>query len=43
MLLDGEIVSMRDGIPSFAAMAERFHVTDARRAACSPRPHRSPS
>ena len=33
MLLDGEVVSMRDGIPSFAAMAERFHVTDARRAA----------
>lgn len=33
MLLDGEIVSMRDGVPSFAAMAERFHVTDARRAA----------
>lgn len=33
MLLDGEVVSMRDGIPSFAALAERFHVTDARRAA----------
>jgi bifunctional non-homologous end joining protein LigD len=33
MLLDGEIVSMRGGVPSFAAMAERFHVTDARRAA----------
>ena len=33
MLLDGEIVSMREGVPSFAAMAERFHVTDARRAA----------
>jgi bifunctional non-homologous end joining protein LigD len=33
MLLDGEIVSMRGGVPSFAAMAERFHVTDVRRAA----------
>jgi bifunctional non-homologous end joining protein LigD len=33
MLLDGEIVSMREGVPSFAAMAERFHVADARRAA----------
>lgn len=33
MLLDGEIVVMRDGIPSFGALAERFHVTDARRAA----------
>ena len=32
MLLDGEIVSLRDGVPSFAAMAERFHVTDTRRA-----------
>ena len=41
MLLDGEVVSMQDGIPSFAALAERFHVTDragARR--CSPSPHR---
>ena len=33
MLLDGEIVSLRDGLPSFGAMAERFHVTDVRRAA----------
>lgn len=33
MLLDGEIVCLRDGSPSFAALAERFHVTDARRAA----------
>lgn len=33
MLLDGEIVVMRDGVPSFGALAERFHVTDARRAA----------
>ena len=32
MLLDGEIVSLRDGVPSFAAMAERFHVADVRRA-----------
>lgn len=32
MLLDGEIVLMRDGAPSFGALAERFHVTDARRA-----------
>jgi len=33
MLLDGEIVSLRGGVPSFGAMAERFHVTDVRRAA----------
>jgi bifunctional non-homologous end joining protein LigD len=33
MLLDGEVVVMRGGVPSFAAMAERFHVTDSRRAA----------
>jgi bifunctional non-homologous end joining protein LigD len=33
MLLDGEVVCLRDGIPSFAALADRFHVTDARRAA----------
>ena len=32
MLLDGEIVAMRAGIPSFAALAERFHVTSHRRA-----------
>ena len=32
MLLDGEIVVMKDGVPSFAALAERFHVTDPRRA-----------
>lgn len=32
-LLDGEIVCLRDGVPSFAALAERFHVTDPRRAA----------
>lgn len=33
LLLDGEIVVMKSGAPSFAALAERFHVTDARRAA----------
>ena len=33
MLLDGEAVVMRDGIPSFAALAERFHVTSAAKAA----------
>ena len=32
MLLDGEIVAMQGGMPSFAALAERFHVTDARKA-----------
>ena len=32
MLLDGEIVAMRTGVPSFAALAERFHVTSHRRA-----------
>ncbi|MEO7753519.1 MAG: non-homologous end-joining DNA ligase [Terracoccus sp.] len=33
MLLDGEVVALRDGLPSFSALAERIHVTDARRAA----------
>ena len=33
MLLDGEVVCLRDGVPSFAALAERIHVTDAGRAA----------
>ncbi len=33
MLLDGEVVALHDGIPSFAALAERFHVTSTRRAA----------
>ncbi len=33
MLVDGEIVAMLGGAPSFAALAERFHVTDARKAA----------
>jgi bifunctional non-homologous end joining protein LigD len=32
MLLDGEIVAMRAGVPSFPALAERFHVTNHRRA-----------
>ncbi|WP_307724417.1 non-homologous end-joining DNA ligase [Cellulomonas xylanilytica] len=31
-LLDGEIVLMADGIPSFTALAERMHVRDPRRA-----------
>ncbi len=33
MLLDGEIVALKHGIPSFQALAERFHVTSAKRAA----------
>lgn len=33
MLLDGEVVVMKAGVPSFSALAERFHVTDAHRAA----------
>ncbi len=33
MALDGEVVVLRDGRPSFASLAERFHVTDPRRAA----------
>ena len=33
LVLDGEVVVMKAGVPSFAALAERFHVTDARRAA----------
>jgi bifunctional non-homologous end joining protein LigD len=33
VLLDGEIVVLRGGVPSFAALAERFHVRDVRRAA----------
>ncbi|MGV8966163.1 MAG: non-homologous end-joining DNA ligase [Cellulomonas sp.] len=31
-LLDGEVVAMVDGAPSFAALAERMHVRDAARA-----------
>ena len=33
MLLDGELVALQNGLPSFGAIAERFHVTSARRAA----------
>ena len=32
VVLDGEIVLMAAGVPSFAALAERMHVRDARRA-----------
>lgn len=32
-VLDGEVVVLRGGLPSFAALAERMHVRDARRAA----------
>jgi bifunctional non-homologous end joining protein LigD len=32
-LIDGEIIALADGLPSFAALAERIHVTDERRAA----------
>ena len=31
-LLDGEVIALADGLPSFAALAERMHVGDARRA-----------
>ncbi|HET9657452.1 MAG TPA: non-homologous end-joining DNA ligase [Kineosporiaceae bacterium] len=31
VLLDGEVVVLRDGVPSFAALAERIHVRDLRR------------
>lgn len=33
VLLDGEVVVFADGAPSFAALQERMHVTNARRAA----------
>jgi len=33
MLLDGEVVALDDGRPSFHALAERMHVADRRRAA----------
>ena len=33
LLLDGEVVALKDGVPSFEALAERFHVTSPRRAA----------
>jgi bifunctional non-homologous end joining protein LigD len=31
-LLDGEVIVLQDGVPSFGALADRFHVTDPRRA-----------
>ncbi|GAA1138907.1 non-homologous end-joining DNA ligase [Ornithinicoccus hortensis] len=33
LLLDGELVSLADGIPSFQRLAERVHTTSARKAA----------
>src|SRR5450759_2768710 len=32
MLLDGEVVALEGGTPSFSALAERMHVSDARKA-----------
>ena len=32
MLLDGEVVALEGGLPSFSALAERMHVRDARKA-----------
>ena len=32
MLLDGEVLALDGGLPSFSALAERMHVTDARKA-----------
>ncbi|MEW1960047.1 non-homologous end-joining DNA ligase [Kineococcus sp. NPDC059986] len=37
VLLDGEVVALQDGLPSFAALAERMHVQDARSAALAAR------
>ncbi|MDQ1745376.1 MAG: bifunctional non-ous end joining protein LigD [Pseudonocardiales bacterium] len=31
-LIDGEIIALREGVPSFAALADRMHVGDERRA-----------
>lgn len=31
MLLDGEVVAFRDGVPTFAAIADRMHVRDRRK------------
>lgn len=31
MLLDGEVVAFRDGVPTFAAIADRMHVRDQRK------------
>lgn len=33
LLLDGEVVALGNGVPSFAGLADRMHVRDARRAA----------
>ncbi len=33
LLVDGEVVAFRDGLPSFAALADRMHVRDPRRVA----------
>ncbi len=33
LLLDGEVVRLRDGVPSFAGLAERIHLQDAATAA----------
>jgi len=33
LLLDGEIVALGSGVPSFSALADRMHVRDARKAA----------
>jgi bifunctional non-homologous end joining protein LigD len=32
VLLDGEVVAMTDGVPTFASLADRMHVRNARRA-----------
>ncbi len=32
LLLDGEIIALAGGLPSFAALSERIHITDRRRA-----------
>jgi len=39
VVLDGEIVALERGVPSFAAIAERMHVRDPRRAAELARVH----
>ncbi|MGZ4445788.1 MAG: non-homologous end-joining DNA ligase [Nocardioides sp.] len=33
LLLDGEVVALDEGVPSFSALADRMHVRDARKAA----------
>lgn len=37
VLLDGEVVALQDGIPSFAALADRLHVRDGRAAGVAAR------